>query len=43
MGQESYRTDVSLASTDNASHAAIAYRAGDCFLQDSDEGLGQVF
>ena len=43
VGQESYRTDVSLTSTDNAAHSVIVYRAGDCYLQDSDEGLGQVF
>ena len=43
VGQESYRTDVSLTSTDNAPHTAIVYRAGDCYLQDSDEGVGQVF
>ena len=43
VGQESYRTDVSLTSTDNAAHTVIVYRAGDCYLQDSDEGLGQVF
>ncbi len=43
VGQESYRTDVSLASTDGAPHSTIVYRAGDCYLQDSDVGLGQVF
>ncbi|MFM6851142.1 MAG: Ig-like domain-containing protein, partial [Terrabacter sp.] len=43
VGQESYRTDVALASTDGAAHSAIVYRAGDCYLQDSDAGLGQVF
>ena len=43
QGQESYRTDVALSSTDSAAHATIVYRAGDCYLQDSDDGLGQIF
>ncbi len=43
VGQESYRTDVALASRDGAPHSTIVYRAGDCYLQNSDVGLGQVF
>ncbi|KRE93577.1 hypothetical protein ASG76_14115 [Nocardioides sp. Soil774] len=43
VGQESYRTDLALTSRDGAAHSAIVYRAGDCYLQDSDQGLGQVF
>jgi uncharacterized repeat protein (TIGR01451 family) len=43
VGQESYRTDLALTSRDGAAHDAIVYRAGDCYLQNSDFGLGQVF
>ncbi|MDQ3973264.1 MAG: cell wall-binding repeat-containing protein [Actinomycetota bacterium] len=40
VGQESYRTDVEVANTTAAEVAAILWRAGDCFLQDSDTGFG---
>lgn len=39
-GQESYRTTVELSSTASTDRTAIIYRAGDCYLQDSDTGLG---
>jgi hypothetical protein len=39
-GQESYRTDVSVQNTGGAGHSGILYRAGDCFLQDTDNGFG---
>lgn len=42
VGQESYRTDVALANTTGAAVGAILYRAGDCYLQDSDDGFGAV-
>lgn len=42
VGQESYRTDVQLTNTGAAPVSAIIYRAGDCFLQSSDDGFGLV-
>lgn len=40
VGQESYRTDIQVASTTATS--VLLYRAGDCFLQGSDTGFGSV-
>ncbi|MCB0976030.1 MAG: isopeptide-forming domain-containing fimbrial protein [Acidimicrobiales bacterium] len=40
-GQETYRTQVTLANS-GAAKNAILYRAGDCYLQDSDNGIGAV-
>jgi uncharacterized repeat protein (TIGR01451 family) len=40
VGQETYRTDVEISSTSASPTSAILYRAGDCFLQNSDEGFG---
>jgi uncharacterized repeat protein (TIGR01451 family) len=40
IGQEAYRTDVTVQNRTDASTTAILYRAGDCFLQDSDAGFG---
>jgi len=42
IGEESYRTDVAISNEGPAARDAILYRAGDCFLQDSDTGLGRV-
>jgi len=39
-GQESYRTDVAVANTGSAAQPVTLYRAGDCFLQNSDVGNG---
>jgi hypothetical protein len=41
-GQESYRTDVTLANGGGAAAAGVIYRAGDCYLQESDTGFGFV-
>jgi uncharacterized repeat protein (TIGR01451 family) len=41
-GEESYRTDVAVANTGATSRTATLYRAGDCYLQDSDSGFGDV-
>jgi uncharacterized repeat protein (TIGR01451 family) len=41
-GEESYRTDLSIANISEAPTTAIVYRAGDCFLQDDDQGFGDV-
>ena len=40
VGQESYRTDIQVAST--VATSVVLYRAGDCFLQGSDQGFGSV-
>ena len=42
VGQESYRTDVQVANSGGAAQQVILYRAGDCFLQNSDDGFGRV-
>jgi len=42
VGQESYRTDVTVANTGNASVSAILFRAFDCYLGGSDSGYGVV-
>jgi uncharacterized repeat protein (TIGR01451 family) len=41
VGQETYRTDVTVANS-GATREIVLYRAGDCFLQDSDTGFGAV-
>ena len=41
-GEESYKTTVSLKNNGGGSVTPIVYRAGDCFLQDSDVGDGSV-
>jgi uncharacterized repeat protein (TIGR01451 family) len=40
--EESYRTDVQITNSGASSRDAILYRAGDCFLQNSDRGFGSV-
>lgn len=42
VGQESYRTDVAIANTGGATQSLLLYRAGDCYLQDSDVGFGSL-
>jgi hypothetical protein len=42
VGEESYRTDVELRNMGESATDVTLYRAGDCFLQDSDYGLGSV-
>jgi hypothetical protein len=39
-GQESYRTDTTVQNTGGAAADGILYRAGDCYLQESDTGFG---
>ena len=39
-GQEYYRTDVAMKNTGSAPQSGIIYRAGDCYLQESDTGFG---
>jgi uncharacterized repeat protein (TIGR01451 family) len=40
--EESYRTDVQITNGGASSRDALLYRAGDCFLQSSDQGFGSV-
>ena len=42
LGEESYRTDVRITNSGGSEQRAILYRAGDCYLQDSDAGFGRV-
>lgn len=42
LGEESYRTDVTLINGSSAQQDVVLYRAGDCYLQDSDTGFGRV-
>jgi hypothetical protein len=39
-GQESYRTDVAVQNGGGAAQTITVYRAGDCYLQNSDRGAG---
>lgn len=39
-GQESYRTDVAIANSGGAAKTGVIYRAGDCYLQNTDNGNG---
>ncbi len=39
-GQESYRSDVTILNNGSATAAGVLYRAGDCYLQESDTGFG---
>ena len=41
-GQESYRTDTTVQNLGGAPADGILYRAGDCYLQESDTGFGFV-
>lgn len=40
VGQESYRTDVTIQNSTNSAQQAVLYRAADCYLQNSDYGFG---
>ncbi|MDP8969404.1 MAG: DUF11 domain-containing protein, partial [Actinomycetota bacterium] len=42
VGEESYRTDVRITNTASAARSVTLWRAGDCYLQDSDGGFGSV-
>ena len=41
-GQESYRTDVTVANNGTSAASPIVYRGGDCYLQNDDRGFGSV-
>jgi hypothetical protein len=42
VGSQSYRTEIRLLNAGPAPLAGILYRAGDCYLQESDVGFGRV-
>ena len=42
VGEESYRTDVTVTNGTTTAKSAILYRAGDCYLQNSDRGFGSA-
>lgn len=42
VGSETYRTDVQISNQTGADQQVVLFRAGDCFLQDSDVGFGRV-
>ena len=42
VGQEAYLTNASVHNATGAAQSVIIYRAGDCYLQNSDSGLGQI-
>ncbi|HEX2084228.1 MAG TPA: hypothetical protein VHF89_00975 [Solirubrobacteraceae bacterium] len=41
-GQEAYRTDVEIRNNGGSAASGVIYRAGDCYLQESDTGYGFV-
>lgn len=42
VGDESYRTSIAVENTTGSPKTVILYRAGDCYLQDDDYGLGDA-
>lgn len=42
VGDESYRTDVTVSNSGSSAVSALLYRAGDCYLEGSDDGYGFV-
>ena len=42
VGNEFYRSDITVKNTSRAAVTAILYHAGDCYLQGSDSGYGSV-
>jgi hypothetical protein len=42
VGTELYRTDVQVSNTGAVPRSFVLYRAGDCFLQNSDSGFGDL-
>jgi uncharacterized repeat protein (TIGR01451 family) len=43
VGDEQYRTDVTIKNVSDTEQTGVLYRAGDCYLQNSDSGVGQQF
>lgn len=42
IGSESYRTDATVTNTSDRQFEVVLYRAGDCYLQNSDYGFGRI-
>ena len=42
VGEETYRTDVEISNSGASDQSFLLYRAGDCFLQNSDFGFGRI-
>jgi hypothetical protein len=42
VGSQAYRTDIRITNQSPAGQTGIVYRAGDCYLQESDTGFGRV-
>ena len=42
LGTQQYRTDVVITNTGSVAQSGALYRAGDCYLQENDEGYGRV-
>jgi uncharacterized repeat protein (TIGR01451 family) len=42
VGTETYRTDVTVANSNDGTQNFVLYRAGDCYLQGSDSGFGDL-
>jgi len=42
VGSQSYRTDMQITNSSAEPRVGILYRAGDCYLQESDSGYGRV-
>jgi hypothetical protein len=42
VGQESYRSDITITNNSGAALSGIVYRAADCYLQGNDRGFGFV-
>jgi hypothetical protein len=42
VGTQAYRTDITITNNSPQEQTGILYRAGDCYLQESDVGFGRV-
>lgn len=42
LGTQLYRTDIKISNLGPVAQSGVLYRAGDCYLQESDEGYGRV-
>jgi hypothetical protein len=42
LGTQQYRTDVVITNTGSVAQSGALYRAGDCYLQEHDDGYGRV-
>jgi hypothetical protein len=42
LGTQQYRTDIEITNSGAVAQTGVLYRAGDCYLQESDVGFGRV-